>query len=68
MSETLLPIPKTYLEKLLKPVSRLTESCILKVSKDTLYTVCTPADNSLILYFSAVSKSPSLVLKFASKP
>ena len=50
MSETLLPIPKTYLEKLLKPVSRLTESCILKVSKDTLYTVCTPADNSLILY------------------
>lgn len=50
MSDNLLPIPKTTLEKLLKPVSRLTESCILKISKTDLYTICTPADNSLILY------------------
>jgi hypothetical protein len=50
MSDTSLPVPKTYLEKLLKPISRISESCVLKFSEDLLYTLCTPADNSLILY------------------
>jgi len=50
MSDKFLPILKTSLEKLLKPVSRISESCVLKVSDNLLYTVCTPSDNSLILY------------------
>ena len=50
MSDKILPVPKTILEKILKPVSKITESCILKISKDDLYTICTPSDNSLILY------------------
>lgn len=53
MTETILPIPKTFLEKLLKPVSKLSESCVLKISDKSLYTVCTPSDNSLILYAKA---------------
>lgn len=50
MDNKILPVPKTILEKILRPVSKLTESCILKICKDDLYTVCTPSDNSLILY------------------
>ena len=51
MNESHIPIPKTSLEKLLKPVSRLTESCVLKTSKDGyIYTLCSSADNSVILY------------------
>jgi hypothetical protein len=50
MSDIVLPVPKTYLEKFLKPVSRISESCILKFSEDLLYTVCAPPNNSLILY------------------
>jgi hypothetical protein len=52
MSENILPLPKTYIEKILKPVSRLTESCVLKVSDNSLYTVCTNSDG-LILYAKA---------------
>ena len=50
MSDNILPIPKTSLEKLLKPINRLTESCVLKVSNNSLYTLCTSPDNSVILY------------------
>ena len=50
MSAKLLPLPKTSVEKLLKPINRLTESCILKVDGDLLYSVCTSSDNSVILY------------------
>lgn len=50
MSDIVLPVPKTYLEKFLKPISRIGESCILKFSEDLLYTVCAPPNNSLILY------------------
>lgn len=53
MTESILPIPKTSLEKLLKPVSKLSESCVLKTSGKDLYTICTPSDNSLILYAKA---------------
>jgi hypothetical protein len=50
MSEILIPVPKTSLEKLLKPVNRLTDSCVLRCSDDCLYTLCSSTDNSVILY------------------
>jgi hypothetical protein len=50
MSELLIPIPKTSLEKLLKPVNRLTDSCVLRSDEDSLYTLCNSSDNSVILY------------------
>jgi hypothetical protein len=49
MSE-LIPIPKAFLEKLLKPVNRLSESCVLKTDTEGLYTICSSADNTVILY------------------
>ena len=59
MSELEIPIPKTSLEKLLKPVNRLTESCVLKSSDDSIYTVCSSNDNSVILY--AKTKLPNTI-------
>ena len=50
MSDIVLPVPKTYLEKFLKPVSRISESCVLKFSEDLLYTISSSSDNSLLLY------------------
>jgi len=50
MNESLIPVPKTSLEKLLKPVNRLTESCVLRSKSDLIYTLCTSSDNSVILY------------------
>jgi hypothetical protein len=52
MKSTRLPIAKSSLEKILKPINRLTESCVLKVKDDLLFTICTSSDNSLILYAS----------------
>ncbi len=49
MSAKHLPIPKSSLEKLLRPVNRLTESCVLRTLQDSLYTLCCSADNSVIL-------------------
>jgi hypothetical protein len=45
-----LPLPKTSIEKLLKPINRLTESCVLKVEGNSLYSICSSSDNSIILY------------------
>jgi len=50
MTETLIAIPKTSLQKFLRPVNRLTESCVIKSNKDYIFTVCSSADNSVILY------------------
>lgn len=50
MTDILLPIPKTSLEKLLKPINRLTESCVLKIQNQQIYSLCTSLDNSVILY------------------
>lgn len=50
MDDIIIPIPKTSLEKLLKPINRATDSCILKSDKNLLYTVCTSDDKSVILY------------------
>jgi hypothetical protein len=52
MNDSLIPIPKTSLEKLLKPVNRLTESCVIRVEGSKLFTICTSVDNSVILYAS----------------
>jgi len=52
MDDITIPIPKTSLEKLLKPINRATDSCILKTDKNFLYTVCTSDDKSVILYAS----------------
>jgi hypothetical protein len=49
-NERHIPIPKSALEKILFPVNRLTESCVLKTNKDSIYTVCSSIDNSVILY------------------
>ena len=45
-----IPIEKEYFEKLLKPVNRLTESCVLKTDKDGLFSICSSPDNTVILY------------------
>jgi hypothetical protein len=50
MSQTHIPIPKSSLEKLLRPVNRLTESCVLKAQGSFIYTVCSSIDNSVVLY------------------
>jgi hypothetical protein len=48
-----IPLPKSYLEKLLKPVNRLTESCVLNANEESLYTICSSMDNTVILYAKA---------------
>ena len=60
MNESIIPIPKTSLEKLLKPVNRLTESCVLRANNDSIYTLCCSSDNSVILY--AETKIPPIEL------
>lgn len=50
MSAIHIPLPKSFLEKLLKPVNRLTESCVLKADKNDLYSICSSPDNTVILY------------------
>jgi len=59
MSDTLIPLPKKSLEKLLKPVNRLSESCILRSDGDNIYTICSTNDGSVILY--ATSKIPLIL-------
>jgi hypothetical protein len=50
MDNLSIPVPKTSLEKLLKPINRSTDSCVLKTHKNLLYSVCTSDDKSVILY------------------
>jgi hypothetical protein len=45
-----LSIQKNSLEKLLKPVNRITESCVIRSGEKCVYTVCSSSDNSVILY------------------
>jgi hypothetical protein len=56
MSDTIIPLPKKSLERLLKPVNRLSDSCILRSDEDNIYTICSTSDGSVILY--ATSKIP----------
>lgn len=50
MSNSIIPVPKSSLVKLLKPVNRLTESCVIRSKSDSIYTLCCSQDNSVILY------------------
>ena len=50
MDDKKIPIPKTSLEKLLKPINRATDSCVLRTEENLLYTVCSSDDKSVILY------------------
>jgi hypothetical protein len=50
MENNCIPLEKEFLEKILKPVNRLTESCVLKTDKEGLYTICSSPDNTVILY------------------
>lgn len=45
-----IPLAKSSLEKILKPINRLTESCILNVNEEHIYSVCSSSDNTVILY------------------
>jgi hypothetical protein len=48
-----IPLPKSFLEKLLRPVNRLTESCVLNVKEESLYSICSSTDSTVILYAKA---------------
>ena len=48
-----IPINKQTLIKFLTPVSRLGDKSIVKLYKDTIYTLTTSADNNIILYASS---------------
>jgi hypothetical protein len=47
-----LPISKNHLEKILKPISRLTDSCVLRTHTDHLISICSSENHSVILYAS----------------
>lgn len=64
-----IPLPKSFLEKLLRPVNRLTESCVLNVKEESLYSICSSADSTVILYAKAklpVSINPPVRLNLIS--
>lgn len=48
-----IPIPKSFLEKILRSINRLSENCVLNITKDKLYSICSSADNTIILYAKA---------------
>jgi len=50
MSNRKISISKEYLEKILKPINKISESCVLKGKDNFLYTVCSTEDKSVILY------------------
>lgn len=50
MSNRKISLSKEHLEKILKPVNKITESCVLKGKDEELYTVCSNDDRSVILY------------------
>lgn len=49
-------LSKTFIENLLKPINRLTESCVLKIENDNIYSLCTSSNNVVILYVSGKLK------------
>lgn len=51
-----IPLSKYNLEKILKPINRLTESCVLNITPTHLYSVCSSPDNTVILYAKAPVK------------
>jgi len=45
-----LKISKNNLERILKPVNKMAESCVLKTDSSGIFTICSSADNTVILY------------------
>jgi len=45
-----IPLAKSSLEKILRPINRLTESCILNICEDHVYSICSSSDNTVILF------------------
>lgn len=45
-----LPINKSSFEKILKPISRLTDNCVLRLENDKIYSLCASPDQTVILY------------------
>ena len=43
-------ISKICLEKILKSANKMTDSCVLKLDKDGIYTICSSQDKTVILY------------------
>ncbi len=69
MAETVIPVPKSILEKILVPINRITEGCILKLDKNQIYSICSSADNTVLLYARAdlpATIEPSLRLNLNS--
>jgi hypothetical protein len=49
-------LSKTFIENILKPINRLTESCVLRIENDNIYSLCTSSNNVVILYVSGKLK------------
>lgn len=45
-----LPISKNSFEKILKPISRLTDSCVLRLEHNKVFSLCSSQDQTVILY------------------
>ena len=52
-------LSKNFIQNILKPVNKLTESCVLRIEEDNIYTLCTSSNNVVILYVSAKLKTPA---------
>ena len=50
MSNRKISISKEHLEKILKPINKISESCVLKGKDDSIYSVSCNEDTSVILY------------------
>jgi hypothetical protein len=48
-----IPLTKSSLERILKPINRLTESCVLNIGRENVYSICSSPDNTVILYANA---------------
>ena len=58
MSNRKISLSKEHLEKILKPVNKITESCVLKGKNEYLYTICSTEDKSVILYANLKLSNP----------
>lgn len=50
MSDNIIPLRRDHIEKLLKPVNKLTDSCVIKSDSEGIFTVCSAPDSTVILY------------------
>ena len=50
-------LSKSFIGDFLRPINRLTESCVLKIENDLIYSISTSSNNVVILYVSAKLKT-----------